>query len=364
MFKIYNQKIILCPKSEFPKVFFKLMYDKEATFYSNPSITSLNALLSLYKEGMDFYSKVNEKYVKFLTARMNSMLTLENEMETKIKLLYLTKKIKNKLNQLEQPKEKELLEKELKEKSNKIIKKFEKDINSNVILIKINLRNQRNEFIKKVRKKLFNKFINKKQIGESVIGSINKNLIITPIKDFNNDSLIHQKYARTYSDNNLNQSFFPTKIFFDEDTNYLFKNNINVLKKEEKFVIEDMTKGFIGRYSLSYSSIIQEYIKKIMESLNENYREKIAKYKSHCEAVSFYEMIMSDEVYKSDLIRNEIGLHEENINYYNELDDLQIERNDKLIGIMNRFKIDNPVDHKTTNEIINDYVYGILELFI
>ena len=73
---------------------------------------------------------------------------------------------------------------------------------------------------------------------------------------------------------------------------------------------------------------------------------------------------MSDEAYKSDLIRNEIGLHEENINYYNELEDLQIERNDKLIRIMNRFKIDNPVDHKTTNEIINDYVYGILELFI
>jgi hypothetical protein len=73
---------------------------------------------------------VNEKYVKFLTTRMNSMLTLENEMEAKIKLLYLIKKIRNKLNQLEQPKEKELLEKELKEKSNKIIKKFEKDINS------------------------------------------------------------------------------------------------------------------------------------------------------------------------------------------------------------------------------------------
>jgi hypothetical protein len=340
------------------------MYDKEASFYSNPSIASLNYLLSLYKEGMDFYSKVNEKYVKFLTTRMNSMLTLENEMEAKIKLLYLIKKIRNKLNQLEQPKEKELLEKELKEKSNKIIKKFEKDINSNVILIKINLRYQRNEFIKKVRKKLFNKFINKKQIAESVIGSINKNIIITPIKDFNNDSLIHQKYVRTYSDNNLNQSFFPTKIFFDEDTNYLFKNNISMLKKEEKFVIEDMTKGFIGRYSLSYSSIIQEYIKKIIESLEENYRAKIAKYKSHCDAVSFYEMIMNDEAYKSDLIRNEIGLHEENINYLKEKEELNMDLNDKLVDIVEKFEINNPIDKNAVNEIVNDYVYEILGLFV
>ena len=65
MFKIDNKKLIICPKSQFPKVFFKLMYDKEASFYSNPTISSLNYLLSLYKEGMDFYSKMNEKYVKF-----------------------------------------------------------------------------------------------------------------------------------------------------------------------------------------------------------------------------------------------------------------------------------------------------------
>ena len=31
---------------------------------------------------------------------------------------------------------------------------------------------------------------------------------------------------------------------------------------------------------------------------------------------------MSDKAYKSDMFRNEIALHEENINYYNELDDL------------------------------------------
>ena len=115
---------------------------------------------------------------------------------------------------------------------------------------------------------------------------------------------------------------------------------------------------------MSYSNIIQEFIRKIIDIFNENYRKKIEKYNKHCEIVSFYDMILNDEFYKNDIIKNEIELHDENINYLNDLDDLQIEKNDKIIEIMDRFKINNPIDNKITNEIVNDYVYGILEIFI
>ena len=75
-------------------------------------------------------------------------------------------------------------------------------------------------------------------------------------------------------------------------------------------------------------------------------------------------MIIKDEYYRKELIKNEIELHKENIKYLNDLDDLQIEKNDRLVEIMDRFKINNPIDNKSINEIVNDYIYGILEIFM
>ena len=348
------------------------MYDSETSYYSNPSSSSFKYLLYLYKRGMDYYTKKNEKYVKFLTMRMNSLITLHFDIENNLKLIYLKNNIKNKINKLEQPKENALLETKLKEISKEKIKNFEKNINSNIIMIKINLRNQRNNFIKRTRNKLFKKFIKKNSnINEytnnaNIIENKNQKLNITPIKDIdiNNNYLKHEIMIRTKGNSNMKQYFFPTQIFFDEDINFLFENNITLLKKEEKLNIEEMTNNFIKRYSLSYSNIIQEFIKKIVDIFNDNYRLKIDKYKKHCEIMCFYDMIIKDEYYKKDLIKNEIELHEENINYLNELNELQIEKNDKIIDIIDRFKINNPIDNKITNEIVNDYVYGILEIFM
>ena len=108
MIKNNKREPISISKSNFPKIFFKLMYDSETSYYSNPSSSSFNYLLCLYKIGMDYYAKINEKYVKFLTMRMNSLITLHFDIEKDFKLLYLKENIKNKLKQLEQPKEKEI----------------------------------------------------------------------------------------------------------------------------------------------------------------------------------------------------------------------------------------------------------------
>ena len=353
-------------KKNFPKIFFKLMYDTETSYYSNPSTSSFYFLIKIYKTGMDYYSKINEEYVKYLTARMNSLITLHYELENNFKVIYLKNNIKNKLNKLEQPKEKALFEKKLFEESKEKIKKFTLDTNSNIIMIKLSLRNQRNNFIKRARDKLFKKFIKDNTLisEDIIIDNKNQNMHITPIKDINNDLLRHQIMVRTKGNSEMKQYFFPTQIFFDEDKNFLFKNNFNMLKKEEKYNIGDLTKNFIEHYSLSYNYIIQEFIKKLIELFSEYYRKKINKYKNYSESVSFYEMIIKDECYKKDLIKNEIGLHEENIKYMNDLDDLQIEKNDKLVEIMDRFKINNPLDNKITNEIVNDYIYGIFEFFM
>ena len=365
---INNQETakICSAKENFPKIFFKSMYDKEASYYSDPTTSSFNYLMCLYKKGLDYYTKVDEQYVKYLTARMNSLITLHFELEKDLKVLYLKSNIKKKLNKLEQAKEKELFEKKLFEESKEKIKKFTKNTNSNIIMIKLYLRNQRNNFIKRARNKLFKKFIKENTlIKEDLLIEKNLNMNITPIKDINNNLLRHQIMIRTKGNNSdMKQYFFPTQIFFDEDKNFLFKNNINVIKKEEKYNIEDITNKFIERYSLSYNNIVQEFIKKINELFSQYYRKKINKYKEHSESVSFYEMIIKDECYKKDIIKNEIGLHEENIKYLNDLDDLQIEKNDKLVEIVDRYKINNPIDNKTTNEIVNDYIYEILEFFM
>lgn len=354
-------------KSDFPKLFFKLMYEYETSYYSDPSNSLFNYLIHLYKIGMDYYSKINEQYVKYLTMRLNSLITLHFEIENNLKLIYLKNYIKTKLNQMENPKQKDLLYKKLKNESKEKIKKFTIDINSNIIMIKMYLRNQRNNFIKRARNKLLKKFIksNSNIAEEGQIGSKqNLNMNITPIKEINNDLLYHKMMVRTKEFSNSKQYFFPTQIFFDEDKNFLFKNNINILKKEEKYNIDEITKIFLVRYSLSYNDIIQEFIKKVNELFSEYYGKKVDQYKKHCEVVSFYEMIINDKSYKNEIIKNEIGLHEENIQYLNNLDDLQIEKNDKLIEIKNRFKINNPIDNRVTNEIVNDYIYGIIELFM
>lgn len=354
-------------KSNFQKCFFKLMYDSETSYYSDPSNSSFIYLVHLYKIGMDYFAKKNEQYVKYLTMRLNSLITLHFEIEKDLKLIYLKNNIKKKLNQLEQQKEKALLEQKLKIESKEKIKKFTIVTNSNIIMIKIYLRSQRNNFIKRARNKLLKKFIKNNSYirGDGQIESQqNLNMSITPIKDLNNDLLNHKMIVRTKGGSNSKQYFFPTQIFFDEDKNFLFKNNINVFKREEKFNIEEMTKKFVERYSLSYKDIIQEFIKKIIELFNKYYGKKVEQYKKHCEVVSFYEMLIKDECYKNEIIKNEIGLHEENIQYLNNLDDLQIEKNDKLIEIMDRFKINNPIDNKSINDIVNDYIYGIIEAFV
>ena len=132
----------------------------------------------------------------------------------------------------------------------------------------------------------------------------------TSIKDINNDVLHHEIMIRTKDVNSMKQYFFPTQIFFNEDTNFLFKNNINIIKVE-KFCVEEITKNFIGGYSLSYNTIIYEFIKKMVELFEEDYRKKIQKYKKHCEIKTFYEMIIKNEYYRKELIKNEIELHEE-----------------------------------------------------
>ena len=362
-----NQEIpIFIPN--FGKKFFKLMYDSETSYYSNPSNSSFKYLMYLYKEGIDYFlDKNKDQYVKLLTVRMDSLITLHFEIENNLKLIYLKHNIRKKLNKLEEPKEKALLEKKLKEESKEKIKKFKIDTNSNIIMIKIYLRNQRNNFIKKARNKLFKKFIkNNSFIREDTFieNKSNLNINITPVKDINTDFLHHEMMIRTKGVSNMKQYFFPTQIFFDEDINFLFKNNINIIKKDEKYNIEEITKNFVERYSLSYNKIIYEFIKKIIEIFDENYREKIQKYKKHCEIISFYEMIIKDEYYRKEIIKNEIELHEENIKYLNDLDNLQIEKNDKLVEIMDRFKINNPIDNKSTNEIVNDYIYEIFEIFM
>ncbi len=74
--------------------------------------------------------------------------------------------------------------------------------------------------------------------------------------------------------------------------------------------------------------------------------------------------IINDEYYKKDILKNEIGLHEENIKYLKEKEELNIDLNDKLVDIVERFEINNPIDKNIVNEIVNDYVYEILGLFV
>ena len=234
-------------------------------------------------------------------------------------------------------------------------------------MIRLELRNQRRNFIKNTRNKLFNKFINNNYLIEqnNPIDMKNKiNINITPIKVFNNDMIHHQLMIRTKGASDNKHCFFPTEIFFDEDKNYLLKNNIGVFQKKEKNYVNNITKAFIEKYSLCYSIIIQQFIKKIIKIFDENYRNKIKLFSQYKETVSLLDEMINDEYYKKDMIKNEIGLHEENINYLKEKEELNMDLNDKLVDIVEKFEINNPIDKNTVNEIVNDYVYEILGLFV
>ena len=367
MLKVAEKEEIICSEHDFSKEYFKILYDSETSYYYNLSPSSFKYLLYVYKIGIDFYSRKNAEYAKFLTNKLNSTFRLNLEIEFRLKLLQLKTNINNKLEQMEKPEIKASLEKKLKEESEKKIKKFKKNINSDIIMIRLELRNQRRNFIKNTRNKLFNKFINNNYLIEqnNPIDMKNKiNINITPIKVFNNDMIHHQLMIRTKGASDNKHCFFPTEIFFDEDKNYLLKNNIGVFQKKEKNYVNNITKAFIEKYSLCYSIIIQQFIKKIIKIFDENYRNKIKLFSEYKETVSLLDEMINDEYYKKDMIKNEIGLHEENINYLKEKEELNMDLNDKLVDIVEKFEINNPIDKNAVNEIVNDYVYEILGLFV
>ena len=367
MLKVAEKEEIICSEHDFSKEYFKILYDSETSYYYNLSPSSFKYLLYVYKIGIDFYSRKNAEYAKFLTNKLNSTFRLNLEIEFRLKLLQLKTNINKKLEQMEKPEIKASLEKKLKEESEKKIKKFKKNINSDIIMIRLELRNQRRNFIKNTRNKLFNKFINNNYLIEqnNPIDMKNKiNINITPIKVFNNDMIHHQLMIRTKGASDNKHCFFPTEIFFDEDINYLLKNNIGVFQKKEKNYVNNITKAFIEKYSLCYSIIIQQFIKKIIKIFDENYRNKIKLFSQYKETVSLLDEMINDEYYKKDMIKNEIGLHEENINYLKEKEELNMDLNDKLVDIVEKFEINNPIDKNAVNEIVNDYVYEILGLFV
>ena len=367
MLKVAEKEEIICSEHDFSKEYFKILYDSETSYYYNLSPSSFKYLLYVYKIGINFYSRKNAEYAKFLTNKLNSAFRLNLEIEFRLKLLQLKTNINNKLEQMEKPEIKASLEKKLKEESEKKIKKFKKNINSDIIMIRLELRNQRRNFIKNTRNKLFNKFINNNYLIEqnNPIDMKNKiNINITPIKVFNNDMIHHQLMIRTKGASDNKHCFFPTEIFFDEDKNYLLKNNIGVFQKKEKNYVNNITKAFIEKYSLCYSIIIQQFIKKIIKIFDENYRNKIKLFSQYKETVSLLDEMINDEYYKKDMIKNEIGLHEENINYLKEKEELNMDLNDKLVDIVEKFEINNPIDKNAVNEIVNDYVYEILGLFV
>ena len=367
MLKVAEKEEIICSEHDFSKEYFKILYDSETSYYYNLSPSSFKYLIYVYKIGIDFYSRKNAEYAEFLTNKLNSTFRLNLEIEFRLKLLQLKTNINNKLEQMEKPEIKASLEKKLKEESEKKIKKFKKNINSDIIMIRLELRNQRRNFIKNTRNKLFNKFINNNYLIEqnNPIDMKNKiNINITPIKVFNNDMIHHQLMIRTKGASDNKHCFFPTEIFFDEDKNYLLKNNIGVFQKKEKNYVNNITKAFIEKYSLCYSIIIQQFIKKIIKIFDENYRNKIKLFSQYKETVSLLDEMINDEYYKKDMIKNEIGLHEENINYLKEKEELNMDLNDKLVDIVEKFEINNPIDKNAVNEIVNDYVYEILGLFV
>ena len=358
----------ICLEPDFSNEYFKILYDAETTYYFNLSPKTFEYLLYVYKSGIDFYSNeiINKDYAEFLTNKLNSVLLLNSQMQYYLNFIKLKTNINNKLKQLEEPEMKAVFEKKLKEETNKKINRFKKNINSDIILIKLELRQQRNNFIKSARNKLFKKFIkNNYIIDKNNIQDPKNRINITPIKDFNNDIIQHQLMIRTKGASDNKPYLFPTEIFFDEDRNYLIKNNLCVFHKKEKgqITINTITKSFIEKFSLSYSLIIKEFIKKIIKLFNENYGNKVNMYKEYKETISLFDDIMNDENYNKDLMNNEIGLLEENVKYLNEKEELNDDLNDKLIDTVDRFKINNPIDKIFINEIVNDYVYDILGLF-
>ena len=228
-----KEDIILCSEPDFSKEYFKVLYDSETSYYYNLSSSSFKYLLYVYKIGIDFYCKKNESYANFLTNKLNAIFDLNSEIEPCLKLLQLKTYIKNKLEEFEKPENNALLNKQMEEESKKKIKKFKKNINSDIMLIRLELRKQRNNFIKKTRNKLINKFIKNDFIidKKNIVDNQSRiNISITPVKDFNNDIISHQLMIRTKGTSDNKHNFFPTEIFFDEDKNYLLNNNIGIIK--------------------------------------------------------------------------------------------------------------------------------------
>lgn len=358
-----NVKAILsCKKQNFQKMYFKSMYEAESNYYMNPSKDSLNYITYLYKIGIEHFTSINEQYSVFLTMRMNSIVNTHLEIEKKLKLMQLKTKIINKLNEFEKSSNLIPFEEELHKKSKELINNSEKNKKSTLQIIKLSLRNQKNNFLLKAKNKLIKKYIQKSLTGNNEL-NYNGNSI-TPMKSIDNNYLLNNQLMVRTNDEKNNFINHPTKIFFDEDKNFLSKINFNNLKKVKRFDFEKITDNFLCRYTLSYNYLVNEYLKKIVDFLNENYNEKLEKYKSHFDLNYFYKMMIKDKSNNIGLFEKEIALHDENIEFLNYIDELNVKKKDGIIDIIDRIKIDNPIDNKETSCVLNEYIYKMMELFI
>ena len=354
--------IIPLKRQDFEKEYFKLMYEAESNYYMNPSKISLNYVSYIYKIGIEHFSTINEQYSIFLTMRMNSIILAHTEIEKRLKQRQLKAKIINKLNEFEKLSNLIPFEGKLHKESKILIKDFDKKMKSNIQMIKFSLRNQKNNFLLKIKNKLIKKYIKKSLPTNSELNRIGNS--ITPMKPIDSDHLMNNQLMLRTNDENNNYINYPTKIFFDEDKSFLSKINFNNLKKVERFNCEKITDHFLSRYILSYRYLVKEYLKKIVEFLIVNYNEKLEKYKSHFDQNYFYRMMIKDKTNNMDLFEKEIALHDENVEFLNYIDELNIKKNDGIIDIIDRIKIDNPIDNKEINSVLNEYISKIMELFI
>ena len=343
--KLMSKKIFLSTKvkKHLPKYYYRLIIENENKYYQNPNNSNLNSLIYLYKIGIEFFSIHDITRVSPFISKLSLLSSNHENLLLRYNYISLINKIKFLIENTNNEKYNQQLEKNNIKITKKKINKFNKKIKFAHLYINSYINEQKDNFSKKYKMKILIQFMNKKLIPDD-------------------SKLIEQKKKELKYQNNNAKKFNSTsniyilnpiqKIFFDENQN-LIKSEIENIKKKQNFKIGELIDNFFLYFISIYKSINNINLEKLINIIHECYKKKKNKYLEFSDNIKDFSALseINSENNQFDILINSLKN-----DYEIDINNLEREVNAKI----SNEKIDI-LENKLISSLIENFMNQIID---
>ena len=245
-----------------PKHYYQKLFEAENHFYSNNSIENFQELLSYYKEGAEYFTKLNSKEHLYFIGSIQNIISMQIKKQKKSE----NNNIKN--NSIIEKNHTiniNFAEKDFKLESNKIIEKFNTSFNNSIQLVKKYNLKQKDNLRKNINKKIFKERFKKKQKIKCKSLTIKKR----KIKYFSNSNSSNNILKNKYQ--NINSSLKQRRTSYDINkiiNNYKINKIFNGKKEKNKNDLSKNLIAFLKNYNKKFYFLFQTSLNDTINKLN------------------------------------------------------------------------------------------------